>query len=77
MTEDGESESILAYAGLGGAVVCCLGIEVLGGAVLLGGLAATIGLSTGLTYLVVAGVGGVLTALLAVGYRQFQGATYA
>lgn len=76
MAEDEESESVLAYAGVGGVTVCCLGIELLGGAALLGGLAATIGLSTGLTYLVVTGVGGAVAALLALGYRQSQGATH-
>lgn len=77
VAEDDGAESLLAYAGLGGVAICRLGIEVLGGAAILGGLAATIGFSTGLTYLVIAGVGGVLAALLAVGYRQFQSATHA
>jgi hypothetical protein len=77
MTGDEASDSVLPYAGLGGAVVCCLGIEVLGGAVILGGLAAAVGLSTGLTYLLIAGVGGVLAVLLATGYRQVRGATHA
>jgi hypothetical protein len=53
-----ETESFLPYAGVGGIAVCCFGIELLGGAAILGGLAATVGLSTGLTYLVVVGVGG-------------------
>ena len=73
---DEESGSLLAYAGLGGVAVCCLGIELLGGAAILGGLAATLGLSTGLTYLVVIGVGGALVALLTIGYRQFQTPAY-
>lgn len=77
MAEEEDAESLLAYAGLGGVAICCLGIELLGGAVILGGLAAMIGLSTGLTYLVVAGVGGIFAALLTVGYRQFQSATHA
>lgn len=72
---DGE-KSLLTSAGFGGVAVCCLGIELLGGAVILGGLAATIGLSTGLTYLVVAGIGGLLAALLALGYRQFGGTSH-
>lgn len=67
-----ESGSLLAYAGVGGVVACCLALELLGGAIILGGLAATIGLSTGLTYLVVLGVGGALAVLLAISYRQFQ-----
>ena len=43
----------------------------------LGGLAAAIRLLTGLTYLIVAGVGGVLAVLLATGYRQVRGGTHA
>lgn len=77
MPEEAASEPVPAYASLGGVAICCLGIELLGGAVILGGLAATVGVTTGLTYLAVAGVGGVLAALLAVGYRQFQGVTRA
>ena len=77
MTGDEASDSVLPYAGPGGAVVCCLGIEVLGGAVFFGGLAAAIGLSTVLTYLLVAGVGGVLAVLLATGYRQVRGGNHA
>lgn len=72
MSEEDDADTLLAYAGFGGVAVCCLGIELLGGAAIIGGLAATIGLSTGLTYLGVAGVGGVLATLLAVGYRQVQ-----
>ena len=77
IAEDGSPRPILAYAGLGGAVVCCLGIELLGGVVIFSGLAATIGFSTGLTYLVIAGGGGVLAALLAVGFRRVRDATHA
>ena len=67
-----EPESLLTYAGIGGAVVCCAALELLGGTVLLGGLAAVIGLSTGLTYLAVIGAGGVSTVLLVLGYRQYR-----
>lgn len=74
MPEDDETASLLTSAGLGGVVVCCLGIELLGGAAILGGFAALSGLSTGLTYLVVAGVGGALAALLVIGYRHSHGA---
>jgi hypothetical protein len=70
------SESLLTYAGLGGAAVCCLVIELLGGAVILGGLAAIIGLSTGLTYLVVAGIGGLTAAFFVLGYRQLGGTSH-
>lgn len=71
MPDESDSESLLPYAGLGGLVICCLGIELLGGAAIVSGLAATVGLSTGVTYLVVVGVGGLVAALLALGYRQF------
>ena len=73
MPDGGDSESLLTYAGFGGVAVCCPGIELLGGAAILGGLAATVGLSSGLTYLVVVGIGGVAAALLTLGYRQFGG----
>lgn len=76
MPDDSESESLLPYAAFGGIAVCCLVIELLGGAVILGGLAAIIGLSTGLTYLVVAGIGGLTAALFALGYRQFGGTSH-
>lgn len=62
--------SWLAYAGFGGAAVRCLALELFGGAALLGGIAAGVGLSTGMTYLLIVGLGGVLAALLAVGYLQ-------
>lgn len=77
MSADEAAESVVAYAGLGGVAVCCLGIELLGGAAILGGLATAVGFSTGLTYLAVAGMGGVLAALLAVGYRHYQTAIHA
>lgn len=73
MPDDGTFESLLTYAGLGGAGICCLAIELVGGTAILGGLAATVGLSTGLTYLATVGVGGLVAALLALGYRQFGG----
>lgn len=71
-----DNESLLSYAGLGGLAVCCLAIELLGGAAILGGLAAIVGLSTGLTYLVIVGIGGIVAALLVLGYRQFEGASH-
>lgn len=64
--------SWLPYAGIGGAVVCCLAIELLGGAVILGGIAAAVGLSTGLMYLLVVGLGGMLAGLLAIGYHRVE-----
>jgi hypothetical protein len=75
MPDERDSESLLPYAGLGGIAVCCLGIELLGGAAIVSGLAATVGLSTGATYLGVVGVGGLTMALLALGYHQFGGAS--
>lgn len=74
MTDD--SSSLLPYAGLGGLAICCLTLEVLGGAAILSGLAAAIGLSTGLTYAVVIGLGGLATMLLAVGYQQLGELTH-
>lgn len=74
---DDDSESLLAYAGFGGAAICCLGIELLGGAALLGGLAATIGLSTGLTYLVIVGGGALGVVLLVRGHRHVSDPRYA
>lgn len=71
-----ESESLLSYVGVGGAVVCCVALELLGGATILGGLATLIGLSTGLAYLVLIGIGGLVAALLALGYRQFRGVSH-
>jgi hypothetical protein len=68
-----ETESLVAFAGFGSATVCCLALEVLGGAALLGGVTTAVGLSAGMTYLLIVGLSGVLAALLAVGYRQFGG----
>lgn len=67
--------SWLTSAGLGGAAVCCLALELLGGTALVGGLAATIGFSTGLAYAAVVGLGGVLAVVLALGHQQL-GRTY-
>lgn len=74
MPDESDSESLLPIAGLGGIAACCLGIELLGGTAIVSGLAATVGLSTGATYLGVVGVGGLTIALLALGYHQFGGA---
>lgn len=68
MTSD--ADSWLPYAGVGGLIACCLGLELLGGAVVLGSLAATIGLSTGVTYLAVVGLGGLVALGLAAGYHH-------
>lgn len=68
MTE--QAESWLPYAGVGGAAACCLGLELLGGAALVSGLGAAVGLSSGLTYAAVVGLGGVLGALLVAGYQE-------
>lgn len=68
--------SWFAYAGFGGAAVCCLALELLGATALVSGLAAAIGFSTGLTYAAVVGLGGVLAVLLALGYQQDGGMHY-
>ncbi len=57
-----DDTSLTVYAGLGGIAVCCLAIELLGGAAILGGVAAAVGLSTGMTYLGIAGLAGVSAA---------------
>jgi hypothetical protein len=67
---DDNRTSLLSAAGIGRAVACCLAFELLGGTALLSGLVAAIGLSTGLTYVAVVGLGGILAALLVVGYQQ-------
>lgn len=73
MTNDaGEGMELVAYAGLGGAVTCCAVIELLGGAIILGGLAAFLGLSTGTTYLVVGAVGALVAALAFLAYRRVR-----
>ncbi len=66
-TDEHERTSLLTAAGVGGAVACCPALELLGGAAVLGGLTATIGVSMGVTYVTVIGVGGILAALLASG----------
>jgi hypothetical protein len=65
-----DADSWLPSVGVGGVVACCLGLEMLGGAAVLGGLAATIGLSTGVTYLAVVGLGGLIALLFAAGYHH-------
>lgn len=67
-----EGTGLVAYAGLGGLVACCAVIELLGGAVVLGGLAAFLGLSTGITYVTIAGVGGILAAMTVVAYGRVR-----
>lgn len=66
-----ENSSLLTYAGLGGIVACCLALELLGGTVVLGSVAAVVGLSTGLMYVAVVGLTGVLVALLSLVSRQY------
>lgn len=53
-------------------MTCCAVIEILGGAVILGGLAAFLGLSTTVTYLAIAGAGGLMAALAALGYDRLS-----
>ena len=47
---------VAAVRWLDGVVACCLALELLGGAVILSGVAAAIGLSTGLMYVTVVGL---------------------
>jgi Flp pilus assembly protein TadB len=65
-----EDSSLLTYAGLGGVVACCLALELLGGTVVLGSIAAAVGLSTGLMYVAVVGLAGVFVVLLGLVYRK-------
>ena len=62
----------LSYAGLGGAVACCLGLELLGGVAVVGGLGAALGLTVDLAYGGIVVLGGILAVLAAVGYRQIS-----
>lgn len=65
-------ESWLPYAGIGGVTLCCLGLELLGGAVILSGLTAIFGVSTGVMYVVIVSVGGLLAVLLVASYRRIN-----
>jgi hypothetical protein len=69
MSNDGSS--LLGYAGVGGVVAYCLVLDLLGGVAVLGSVAAAVGLSTGLTYVAVVGLAGVLMVVLTLGYRQY------
>lgn len=71
-----DADSWLPYAGLGGVTVCCLGLELLGGAAVMSGLAAAVGLSTGLTYAAIVGFGGLLATVFAAGYQHIGGLTH-
>lgn len=68
MTDD--NTPLTAYAGLGGIAACCLVLELLGGAAILTGVATAIGLSTGMTYLVVIGFVGLAVTGMAYLYRR-------
>lgn len=72
-----DDQSLLAYAGLGGVIVCCFGLELLGGTAVLGGLAAPVGLSTGLTDLALTVLGGLVAVLVLLGSRRVQRGTSA
>lgn len=72
---DDPSESWLPFTGVGGiavvsGVICCLGLKLVGGAVLFGGLAATIGLSTDQTTFLVGGVGGLVLTVFVLSYLK-------
>jgi hypothetical protein len=69
------SNALLQFSGLGGlavvsSVVCCIGLKIVGGAVLFGGVAAAVGISTDQTTFLVGGLGGVLLAGLVLAYRS-------
>ncbi|MFB6206601.1 MAG: hypothetical protein ABEJ05_08775 [Haloglomus sp.] len=71
------SDSVLSFPGVGsitvlGGVICCMGLKLIGGAALFGGLAATVGLSTGLVTFLVGGVGGMLLAVIALRSRRLS-----
>lgn len=70
MSEEGNS--LLTTAGIGGAVVCCAALEVLGGVALLSGVAAMIGVSTSIAYLTAVGLGGLLTVAGLLLYRNLS-----
>jgi len=62
---DDTSESWFPATGIGsvavlGGIVCCMELKLLGGAVVFSGVAAMVGLSTGLVAFLVGGVGGMI-----------------
>lgn len=70
-------ESLSQLTGVGGiavvsGVICCMGLKLVGGAVLFGGLGAAIGISADLTTFLVGGVGGLLLAILLHQYRDLS-----
>lgn len=65
-----DDESLLPYAGVGGIALCCLGLELLGGAALLSGVVGAVGVSAEVAYLAVVGIGGLLAVLLVAGYHH-------
>lgn len=72
---DDSTEALSQYGGVGGlavlgGVACCMGLKLIGGAILFSGLATTIGLTTGQTTFVVGGTAGLLFAVLFLRYRQ-------
>ena len=66
---DGKNSQLFTF-GLGGIVACCGAIELLGGAAALGGIASVLGLSTGLTYLILVGLAGSFSALIVLLYQK-------
>lgn len=70
------SDSVSRFSGIGGlavisGVVCCIGLKVLGGAVLFGGLAATLGITTDQTTFLLGSLGGVILAGFVLTRRKF------
>lgn len=57
--------TVLGAVAVVSGVVCCVGLKLIGGAVLFGGLATAIGLSTDQTTFLVGGISGLLLAGLA------------
>ncbi len=72
---DDASGSLTPIGGAGGlavvgGVVCCMGLKLLGGAVLFSGLAAAVGITTDQMTFLVGGVGGLFLAAFLLGYRR-------
>lgn len=70
-------QSLFPVAGAGGfaivtGVVCCLGLKMIGAAVMFGGLATTLGITTDQATFVIGGLGGLVFAVGLFGYRRLQ-----
>lgn len=72
---DESTEALSKYGGISGlgvvgGVACCVGLKLIGGAVLFSGLATTFGLTTGQTTFLVGGAVGLLLAVLVLRNRR-------